>query len=307
MSSPLIPQNGTRDQSCIEAALVESRRLSQEGEFKQALQVIEATVTRETTDGGTFDNSDKEPTKLSCLFQYGICLGNLEKHDDALKVASVIQQRFPRHAEGYYLEAMALSSKKKLDEARIALAKGLEADSAIRGIERAQASHKKLLESLREFEFDRLRRSVRKHAEAVTAIVPVACPRCGAGFSLPTPQWLCPKCFQAGSSQLLWESDGNGACHVCKKDLSAGSRHHCRSCGRLVCSGCSPETASVSILEFNEQVRVCHQCVSLLKAFKDPDGRQSPRANVREPEPGQPPVKRPSAYSGHDAMSGGIQ
>lgn len=71
----------------------------------------------------------------------------------------------------------------------------------------------------------------------------------------------------AGSSPTVkpnWVPDGNSAvCEVCfVKFTLLNRRHHCRRCGKLVCSDCAPKNNSRPIPEFGlkEPVRHCRLC-----------------------------------------------
>lgn len=64
-----------------------------------------------------------------------------------------------------------------------------------------------------------------------------------------------------------WE-DNTEACGVCKKKLGKtklSRRHHCRVCGKCVCSACSPSSVQLDDEKQGPQ-RVCTPCVS--SAFK---------------------------------------
>eukprot|EP00475_Leptophrys_vorax_P030095 TRINITY_DN4480_c1_g1_i3.p1 TRINITY_DN4480_c1_g1~~TRINITY_DN4480_c1_g1_i3.p1 ORF type:complete len:435 (-),score=120.38 TRINITY_DN4480_c1_g1_i3:223-1527(-) len=69
---------------------------------------------------------------------------------------------------------------------------------------------------------------------------------------------------ESGEAAPLWTPDKNSKnCEVDQKPFSlVNRRHHCRRCGRLVCSSCSKARMRVGA---NEKVRVCDICVTELK------------------------------------------
>lgn len=71
-----------------------------------------------------------------------------------------------------------------------------------------------------------------------------------------------------------WSSDDLGHCELfgCdQKSLRWGSRHHCRSCGRLVCGECSNQKRRLALVRNAE--RTCDECDAILKHLED--GRQN--------------------------------
>ena len=51
-------------------------------------------------------------------------------------------------------------------------------------------------------------------------------------------------------------------CMICANDFTFWNRrHHCRACGNLVCSNCSPFGARIMELPLSGKHRVCKECV----------------------------------------------
>jgi hypothetical protein len=65
------------------------------------------------------------------------------------------------------------------------------------------------------------------------------------------------------SAGLLWAPDAS-SCQRCRKSIGPLTRHHCRSCGRLVCGPCSARKRAVPLLGFDEPVRVCTNCADVI-------------------------------------------
>jgi hypothetical protein len=77
--------------------------------------------------------------------------------------------------------------------------------------------------------------------------------------------YLAPSDVEIPSSAgYVWAPDGTSSCHRCARGIGRLTRHHCRSCGRLVCSTCSKNTRPVPLLGFEDKVRVCDNCVLIL-------------------------------------------
>jgi len=61
-----------------------------------------------------------------------------------------------------------------------------------------------------------------------------------------------------------WEKDSDHTqCQRCGAKFTLTTRrHHCRACGRVLCSKCAPQdqTLKLSHLGYKEPVRVCHDC-----------------------------------------------
>lgn len=90
------------------------------------------------------------------------------------------------------------------------------------------------------------------------------CPNCAAKFSKPPSEWDCPMCLKRMKQRIkCWQPDDDTPnCMVCKGIIGRFSRHHCRNCGRLVCSKCAENKALIPQLGFKDPVKVCTDCVS---------------------------------------------
>jgi len=56
-------------------------------------------------------------------------------------------------------------------------------------------------------------------------------------------------------------------CQMCRKQfgrLQFTRKHHCRMCGRIVCSTCSDQKRSIPKLGVDEQVRLCNVCTEVV-------------------------------------------
>ncbi len=66
------------------------------------------------------------------------------------------------------------------------------------------------------------------------------------------------------TSPAPWEKDSEHAkCQRCGVKFTLTTRrHHCRACGRVLCSKCAPQSQTLTLahLKYNEPVRVCHDC-----------------------------------------------
>ena len=73
--------------------------------------------------------------------------------------------------------------------------------------------------------------------------------------------------FLLGAQAPLWTPDSRvSMCQLCTSDFSAlFRRHHCRACGRVICSACSSNKAPLIYLKCRS-ARVCDQCFDTLKA-----------------------------------------
>ncbi|KAH9487650.1 FYVE, RhoGEF and PH domain-containing protein 6 [Bulinus truncatus] len=84
----------------------------------------------------------------------------------------------------------------------------------------------------------------------------------------PGPQTsLHDKDFVLGSKAPLWVPDARVTmCMLCLVEFTlTWRRHHCRSCGRIVCSQCSDNKAPLRYLK-DKPARVCDKCFDTLKA-----------------------------------------
>lgn len=99
------------------------------------------------------------------------------------------------------------------------------------------------------------------------------CPNCQAKFSKAPPEWDCPMCLRRLRQRIkVWQPDDEcTSCMVCKSGVGRFSRHHCRSCGRVVCSKCSEGKALIPSVGYKETpVKVCLDCVTQMQAAAPP-------------------------------------
>eukprot|EP00794_Sanderia_malayensis_P010930 gene10930-12091_t len=70
-----------------------------------------------------------------------------------------------------------------------------------------------------------------------------------------TPTWsqsdICEKCSQP----FFWNFK-----HMMEKKVMGVRQHHCRRCGRAVCSKCSESSSPLPMLGFEFKVRLCDEC-----------------------------------------------
>ena len=66
----------------------------------------------------------------------------------------------------------------------------------------------------------------------------------------------------AGMAAAVWAADGTqNQCNFCNKQFTVvRRRHHCRSCGSLVCAACSPHRLLLRNIDPTNTVRVCNRC-----------------------------------------------
>ena len=72
-----------------------------------------------------------------------------------------------------------------------------------------------------------------------------------------------------GDSAPVWIPDQRVTmCQLCSLEFSlVVRRHHCRACGKVVCSSCSSNKAPIKYRQY-ETVRVCNVCYEILKKSK---------------------------------------
>lgn len=77
---------------------------------------------------------------------------------------------------------------------------------------------------------------------------------------------LLDKNFVLGTKAPLWVPDSRVTmCTLCLVEFTlTWRRHHCRSCGRIICSQCSDNRAPLRYLQ-NKPARVCDQCFDTLQ------------------------------------------
>ncbi|RYE85374.1 MAG: hypothetical protein EOO65_00490 [Methanosarcinales archaeon] len=69
----------------------------------------------------------------------------------------------------------------------------------------------------------------------------------------------------AGNPPSWIPNEAETACMVCDAPFTLlNRRHHCRHCGRLVCSDCSPGTHALPHFGYVGLVRVCSDCAKVL-------------------------------------------
>lgn len=66
---------------------------------------------------------------------------------------------------------------------------------------------------------------------------------------------------------FVWVKDGTvSKCILCNADFTMFNRkHHCRSCGKIFCSSCSSNKASIK--GYTDKVRVCNECFQLMQGI----------------------------------------
>jgi hypothetical protein len=73
------------------------------------------------------------------------------------------------------------------------------------------------------------------------------------------------KAYDSGNmSHVGWVvNDGIHACLLCQSQFGLiTGRHHCRSCGLLVCQRCSPHRTLVFDFELLGPLRICNNCTT---------------------------------------------
>ena len=85
-----------------------------------------------------------------------------------------------------------------------------------------------------------------------------------------------------GDSAPVWIPDQRvSMCQLCGLQFSlVVRRHHCRACGKVLCSACSNNKAPIKYRQF-EPVRVCHLCYDVLKKSKIQTSRLSKAHTVK--------------------------
>ncbi len=94
---------------------------------------------------------------------------------------------------------------------------------------------------------------------------------CGyASLRLPSLSPCSDKKKEQLATRPVWVPDSHSKeCMVCGQKFTAFVRkHHCRSCGRVVCTACSPHRVNLNALERGESKleRACKECFK--KMFK---------------------------------------
>ena len=81
-------------------------------------------------------------------------------------------------------------------------------------------------------------------------------------YQVPTKTLLF-RLLDALSSEPPW-SEGDFCMECGAKFGIATRRHHCRHCGRVLCSKCSDKDVPILKFSLNKPVRVCHICFDVL-------------------------------------------
>ncbi|CCW68932.1 unnamed protein product [Phytomonas sp. Hart1] len=107
------------------------------------------------------------------------------------------------------------------------------------------------------------------------------CPRCGLRFGHPPPLWECPMCLRGeGRRVLVWQPDHDATrCGICQAGIGRWSRHHCRSCGRLICGHCCPARAWIMGLGYEYPVKVCTECANHALSTRNSTSKGNPNKN----------------------------
>lgn len=86
------------------------------------------------------------------------------------------------------------------------------------------------------------------------------------GFNFSPPPPISKAIFD---TQTAPEWKDAAECTKCRGTFSVTVRkHHCRNCGNVFCSSCSGKEIPIPSFGFNEPVRVCDYCESLIRAPK---------------------------------------
>ena len=114
---------------------------------------------------------------------------------------------------------------------------------------------------------------------SLPACLPASLPACLTPclpHSLPAclPHSL-PACLPPGGNQsvvprAVWVPDSlSKECMICSQKFSAFNRkHHCRQCGRVVCSTCSPHRVVIDSQTDSKPERVCSGCMKEISDVK---------------------------------------
>lgn len=88
------------------------------------------------------------------------------------------------------------------------------------------------------------------------------CENCGAKFQKPPVDWLCPTCLAKKRHQKVWQLNSSAIrCTICHEvPIARFARHHCRSCGRVVCSRCCSNRALLTDIGYKGPEKVCDEC-----------------------------------------------
>jgi hypothetical protein len=237
------------------------------------------------------------PTILFAQIQFFVLQGRLP---GAEELARKMIERFPDRSESEYALALALSAQQRKDEALQAAIRGRNLSGSQRDLpdpDVAAVSGElmmRLAVHVKGSKQDGMRQSVKSHGEAVSAFSGGRCQKCDVVYHTPTPQWMCVKCWPQ-NEVLIWEPDTKGSCGVCGTSVGKFSRHHCRSCGKVVCGQCSNLKAEVPILNYEAPVRVCKACYPLLHESRTTSSRSL--NSPTRPQPQAAPNENGASFS----------
>lgn len=199
------------------------------------------------------------------LFLRGICIGNLDLHQEAYDTSCHLIDVCPLEVGGYYLKALSLNALNRRDEASDALKLAKEKDCDSRGESKMTDTLNMVGQLLKKQNHTRVRMQLKKHMDTYKCYSGLRCVHCNTSFPTPTPEWFCAKCWPK-SYHHIWEPDTErGLCAVCNVNVGAMKRHHCRCCGKLVCADCSTHKDSLPTLGFVDAqgVRICNNCFAI--------------------------------------------
>ena len=249
------------------------------GDPPAAIQTLEAAVAKGP-------NSIHVPL---LLLHKGAFLSATGDYDEATTIADQCKLVYPRRAEGHYLGAMVLADEDRIQEAidafKVARSMNEELGDLVTIVKQRMSD---LAVQIRDMRHQRLRDALADHGKRYNTYATPKCPKCEATFDKPTPQWLCTKCFADGKEVQVWEPDeASGRCCHCNETVGFMGRHHCRCCGKLVCSSCSPDKQRLPLLGFATPQRVCTQCSAKLKVHRGqlPQGADDPYAEAARDDP----------------------
>lgn len=61
-------------------------------------------------------------------------------------------------------------------------------------------------------------------------------------------------------------------CTLCKQSFNLFNRkHHCRSCGLVLCANCTPHKSTMKHLGYDDPVRICHKCYKYTPTNNSPN------------------------------------
>ena len=129
-----------------------------------------------------------------------------------------------------------------------------------------QSSAPTAIEQQRRDDIGQMTRAALADEGLLNRIYTPQCPNCHAKYSKPPNEWDCPMCLRKFRQHVkCWQPDDASNCGVCECSVGRFTRHHCRSCGRVVCGKCSDLKVEIPQIGFKgTPVRACKQCVAQL-------------------------------------------